>query len=64
MIRERGMIPGLVTPVPETIVDADESGLDVETDISTYNALGILKSTETGSTLQGTRSKVSVRMDT
>jgi hypothetical protein len=31
MTRERGMIPGLSTHMPETIVYADESGLDVET---------------------------------
>ncbi len=41
-IRERGMIPGLSTHSPESIVFADESGLDVETYISIYNTLGYL----------------------
>ena len=42
MIRERGMIPGLSTHIPETIVYADESGLDVETYIQPFNAMGFL----------------------
>jgi len=42
MIRERGMIPGLSTHEPETIVFADETGLDVCTYISIYNAAGFL----------------------
>jgi len=42
MIRERGMIPGLSTHVPESIVYADETGLDVETYISIYNLMGFL----------------------
>lgn len=46
MIRERGMIPGLSTHMPEAIVYADESGLDVETYISLYNALGFLMHVE------------------
>ena len=41
-IRERGMIPGFSTHFPQTIVYADESGLDVETYISIYNAMGFL----------------------
>jgi hypothetical protein len=41
-IRERGMIPGLSTHVPETIIYADETGLDVETYIAIYNAMGFL----------------------
>jgi len=41
-IRERGMIPGLSTHMPEAIVYADETGLDVETYISIYNAMGFL----------------------
>ncbi len=41
-IRERGMIPGLSTHMPEAIVYADETGLDVETYISLYNAMGFL----------------------
>ncbi|MBN1286212.1 MAG: hypothetical protein JXB47_12510 [Anaerolineae bacterium] len=46
MIRERGMIPGLSTHMPEAITYADESGLDVETYISIYNALGFLMQLE------------------
>jgi hypothetical protein len=46
MIRERGMIPGLSTHMPETIVYADETGLDVETYISIYNAMGFLMQIE------------------
>ncbi len=41
-MRDRGMIPGLSTHLPESIVYADESGLDVETYISIYNAMGFL----------------------
>ncbi len=46
MIRERGMIPGLSTHMPETIIFADESGLDVETYISIYNPAGYLMQVE------------------
>ncbi|MBN2583788.1 MAG: hypothetical protein JXL80_12040 [Planctomycetes bacterium] len=46
MVRERGMIPGLSTHMPETIVYADESKLDVETYISIYNAQGFLMQVE------------------
>ena len=42
MIRERGMIPGLSTHVPETIGVADETGLDVATYISIYNGAGFM----------------------
>jgi len=42
LIRERGMIPGLSTHMPEAIVYADETGLDVETYIALYNAAGYL----------------------
>ena len=42
MTRERGMIPGLSTHEPESIVYADETKLDVETYISIYNAAGFL----------------------
>lgn len=42
MIRERGMIPGLSTHMPETVILADRSGLDVETYIQIYNAAGFL----------------------
>ncbi|HOM26008.1 MAG TPA: hypothetical protein PKV21_00685 [bacterium] len=41
-IREYGMIPGLSTHVPETVIYADATGLDVETYIQIYNALGFL----------------------
>ena len=46
MIRERGMIPGLSTHMPESIVYADETNLDVETYISIYNAAGFLMPVE------------------
>lgn len=42
MIRERGMIPGFSTHLPETIVYSDETDLDVETYISIYNLMGFL----------------------
>ena len=46
MIRERGMIPGLSTHTPESIVYADETGLDVGTYIQLYNAAGFLMHVE------------------
>ena len=42
MIRARGMIPGLSTHMPETVVYADKMGADVETYIQLYNAAGFL----------------------
>jgi len=45
-IRERGMIPGLSTHMPEAIVYADETGIDVETYISLYNSIGFLMQVE------------------
>jgi hypothetical protein len=42
MIRDRGMLPGLSTHMPETIAYADASGLDVDTYIAIYNAAGFL----------------------
>ncbi len=42
MIRARGMLPGLSTHMPETIVIADKTGADVETYIQIYNAAGFL----------------------
>jgi hypothetical protein len=42
MIRDRGMLPGLSTHMPETIAYADASDLDVETYIAIYNAAGFL----------------------
>ena len=46
MIRERGMMPGLSTHMPETPIYADESGLDVATYIQIYNAAGFLMQVE------------------
>jgi hypothetical protein len=46
MIRQRGMIPGLSTHMPETPIYADESGADVETYIQIYNAAGFLMQIE------------------
>ena len=41
-MRKRGLIPGLSTHLPQTIVFADETGLDAETHIAIYNAMGFL----------------------
>jgi hypothetical protein len=46
MIRERGMIPGLSTHMPESVVIADRTGLDVESYIQIYNAAGFLMQVE------------------
>jgi hypothetical protein len=46
LIRERGMIPGLSTHAPETIVYADETGLDVATYNQPFNAMGFLMQVE------------------
>jgi hypothetical protein len=46
MIRERGMIPGLSTHAPESIVYADETGLDIGGYIQIYNAIGFLMQIE------------------
>ena len=46
MIRERGMIPGLSTHMPEAVVYADKTGADVETYIQIYNAAGFLMQIE------------------
>jgi hypothetical protein len=46
MIRERGMIPGLSTHMPEAVVYADKTGADVETYIQLYNAAGFLMQVE------------------
>ena len=45
-IRERGMIPGLSTHMPDAVVYADETGADVETYIQMYNAAGFLMQVE------------------
>ncbi|HTX91038.1 MAG TPA: hypothetical protein VMC09_07450 [Anaerolineales bacterium] len=46
MIRERGMIPGLSTHMPEAVVYADKAGADIETYIQIYNAAGFLMQVE------------------
>ena len=46
MIRERGMVPGLSTHSPDTVVIADKSGADIETYIQIYNASGFLMHVE------------------
>ena len=46
MIRERDMIPGLSTHMPETVRYADAQGADVETYIQIYNASGFLMQVE------------------
>lgn len=46
MIREREMIPGLSTHMPESVVLADKTGADVETYIQIYNAAGFLMQVE------------------
>ena len=46
MMRERGMIPGLSTHMPESVVYADKMGADVETYIQIYNAAGFLMQVE------------------
>jgi hypothetical protein len=46
LIRERGMVPGLSTHMPETVVYADKNDVDVETYIQLYNAAGFLMQVE------------------
>ncbi len=46
MIRDREMIPGLSTHMPETVVYADKTGADVESYIQLYNAAGFLLQVE------------------
>ena len=46
MIRERGMIPGLSTHMPESVVYADRQGADVASYIQIYNAAGFLMQVE------------------
>jgi hypothetical protein len=45
-IRQRGLIPGLSTHLPEVIVAADRMDLDVASYISIYNAVGFLMNIE------------------
>jgi hypothetical protein len=46
MIRERGMIPGLSTHMPESVIYADKMNADIETYIQIYNAAGFLMQVE------------------
>lgn len=46
-IRALGMIPGLSTHRPETVVVCDQAGYDVATYIQIYNAIGFLCQVET-----------------
>ena len=46
MIRQRGMLPGLSTHMPETIIYADKMGADIETYIQLYNSAGFLMQVE------------------
>lgn len=46
MIRERDMIPGLSTHMPESVIYADATGADVESYIQLYNAAGFLMQVE------------------
>jgi hypothetical protein len=46
MIRERDMIPALSTHMPETIIIADKTNVDIETYIQIYNAIGFLMHVE------------------
>jgi hypothetical protein len=46
MIRARGMIPGLSTHMPETVIYADKMAADVETYIQLYNSAGFLMQVE------------------
>jgi hypothetical protein len=46
MIREREMIPGLSTHMPESVIYADRQEADVETYIQIYNAAGFLMQVE------------------
>jgi hypothetical protein len=46
MIRERDMIPGLSTHMPESVPYADSTGADVETYIQIYNGAGFMMQVE------------------
>ncbi len=46
MMRERGLIPGLSTHMPEAVVYADRQAADVETYVQVYNAAGFLMQVE------------------
>ena len=47
LIRQYEMLPGLSTHMPETIVYADETDVDIETYIQIFNATGFLMQVET-----------------
>ena len=46
MIRARGMIPGLSTHMPESVIYADKMGADIETYVQIYNSAGFLMQVE------------------
>ena len=46
MIRQRGMIPGLSTHLPEAVVISDKTNADVESYIQIYNAIGFMMTIE------------------
>jgi hypothetical protein len=46
LIRQRGMVPGLSTHLPESVLIADETGADAESYIQIYNAIGFLMTVE------------------
>jgi hypothetical protein len=46
MIRDRGMVPGLSTHMPESVIITDRTGIDIETYIQLYNAAGFLMQVE------------------
>lgn len=46
MMRDRGLIPGLSTHMPETIPYADKGGYDIETYIQIYNCDGFMMQME------------------
>lgn len=46
LIRHYGMIPGLSTHMPETIVYADETNVDTEVYITIFNSMGFLMQIE------------------
>ena len=46
MIRDRGMLPGLSTHMPEAVIFADRMEADIETYIQPYNSAGFLMQVE------------------
>lgn len=47
LIRQYEMLPGLSTHMPETVIYADETDIDIESYIQIYNATGFLMQVET-----------------